>query len=113
MEEAKQCAIEIFKQSKEFNISLDKSYEDSYDKGIEFFNIWCKRHEVDFAFFGKEFKSMIEDREDKEKTVELNANTPPSPVDSEGCTIIEKPFDDTPSQPPKVTEEAQSQALEP
>ena len=41
MEEAKQQAVEEFKQSEEFNTLLDKSYEDGYKKGVEgiFFNI--------------------------------------------------------------------------
>ena len=41
IKEAKQRTVEEFKQSEEFNTSLDKSYEDDYNKGVEviFFNI--------------------------------------------------------------------------
>ena len=58
IQEAKQQAVEEFKQSEEFKTSFDMSYEDGYDKGVEeiFFNIWHKCCEVDFKFLGKEFK---------------------------------------------------------
>ena len=40
-EEAKLEAVEEFKQSNELNTSLDKSYKDGHDKGVEeiFFTI--------------------------------------------------------------------------
>ena len=49
---------------------------------------------------------MIADCEDKEKKGKLNDNPPPSPADSKGCTIIEKPADEALAQPLKVAEEA-------
>ena len=61
--------MEEFKQSDELNTSLDNSYEDGYDKGVEeiFFTIWSQRREVDFSFLLEEFQSMIMDWENKEK----------------------------------------------
>ena len=78
IQEAMQWVVEEFKQSEEFKTSLDTSYEDGYGEGVEeiFFNIWSKRHEVDFKFLGKEFHTMITDCEDHEKKGELNTNPP-------------------------------------
>ena len=90
---ARQRAVEEFKWSEEYMTShnYNVGYDDRYDKGVKdiFFNIWRKRHEVNFKFLGKEYQVLMADWEEQEKKGELDTKPPPSLENSdEDCKIV-------------------------
>ena len=91
MLEAKQQAIEQFKQSEEYQSSQD--YDARYDKGVEeiFYNIQRKHGEVNYKFLGKEYQQLTTNWEEQEKNEELDSKPPPSSMYSdEDCEIIKE-----------------------
>ena len=63
--EAKQRAIDKFKESEEYRASqnYDVGYDNGYDKGVKeiFFNIWRKHRKVDNRILGKEYQQLMVD----------------------------------------------------
>ena len=93
VQKAKQRVVDKFKESEEYSASqnYDAQYEDEYDKGVEkiFFNIWRKRHEIDYRFLVKEYQKLMADQVEQEKKGELDTRPPLSPEYFEDqCKII-------------------------
>ena len=60
---------------------MTAKHDADYDLGVEeiFFNIWRKRQDFDYKFFGSELMNLMVRWIDEEREGILNTRPPPSP----------------------------------